>query len=166
VIYSGIVVQGGLPAVHGWIGYRSNFSVSFFTYGLGSSWKMTGTWRMGIAVMNASGVRQQGAFRQDSVSGTRTVSGVSRLSRVNVYAEKQISQRITLQVGLLYNLLSTTYAVNGATSSIDFVGAHADHTVSGISPLYTITNSFHKGATQSAQTWVGGQVSLLWKFAR
>lgn len=175
-LYFGPTVQLGIPQFFATASYKTNFSLSLFSYGLGTSFRINENLRM-IIFINTGTVNKNYQFKTfeskieiDSLNVVDTVTTTiinavvakSRLSRVGIMLEKNITSKISIQAGIQFNSLNTNYVVNGTSSSIGFLGNDADKKVHTFLPPYLISNSYKSTSDSNVKNWIGIQLNVLY----
>jgi|GEM_PF-932727 len=162
VFYAGPTLHIGLPWLYLIGKWNTNFSVQGVSYGVGSSLHLSDNWNLSLDVTMGSLSRE---FRNpDTLWKKILVKG--RLLRIGLQAEKEINERWLFRFGPVLNLLNSTYYYDGKPATLsDYFrpGTDIDGTYYIVKPLYTIRNSYKSNATSSSKSWIGLQVSLLYR---
>ncbi len=162
VFYASPTLHIGLPWLYLIGKWNTNFSVQGMSYGVGSSLYLSDEWDLSLDVTMGSLSRE---FRlPDTLTKKILVKG--RLLRIGLQAEKEINKRWLLRFGPVLNLLYSSYYYDGKLAALSNYfppGADIDGTYYMVKPLYTIHNSYKSSATSSSKSWIGLQLSLLYR---
>ena len=157
--YSGVVIQAGVPVFYATFGANTNFKVSYIQYGLGTGFQLASDVRFLLTVSRGS-IERSGHYT-DSIKNQYPVRVKSNLTRASVAVEIFLSKKIGIQVGPVFNYLTTRYYIdNKATNLAAF--ERGDEIFSTIWPPYLIMNTYSSAKDSNVKTWIGLQVSVLY----
>ncbi|WP_315821371.1 hypothetical protein [Paraflavitalea speifideaquila] len=86
--------------------------------------------------------------------------------RLGLQFEKELNNHWQLRFGPVFNLLSSNYYISGKPTALDTrfpPGTDIDGTYYVVKPVYTISNNYKAGVTSSNKSWIGLQISLLYR---
>jgi hypothetical protein len=165
VFYASPTLHTGFPWLYLIAKWNTNFDVQGISYGVGTSLRLgDNDWKMGLDVTMGNLSKSYHPFPPPSDTMTIQVKG--RLLRINLQLEKELGSHWQLRFGPVFNMLRSSYYINGKSIAIDTYfppGADIDGTYYVIKPVYTISNNYKTGATTSNKSWIGLQVSLLYR---
>ncbi|HEY8956257.1 hypothetical protein, partial [Chitinophaga sp.] len=154
-------INAGFPWLYATGRWNTNFHVSGFSYGLGTSIRLSGQWRMCIDVTTGSLAKDYPAAADTLANSNIGVKG--RLSRLELQAEKGLNKRLCLRFGPVLNLLHTTYYLNGektAPENMIFPRQEIENNYYLIKPIYTISNSYSDQSVSNNKIWIGFRAGL------
>ena len=154
-------INAGFPWLYATGRWNTNFHVSGFSYGLGTSIRLSGQWRMCIDVTTGSLAKDYPAAADTLANSNIGVKG--RLSRLELQAEKALNKRLCLRFGPVLNLLHTTYYLNGektAPENMIFPRQEIENNYYLIKPIYTISNSYSDQSVSNNKIWIGFRAGL------
>jgi hypothetical protein len=153
-------LQFGTPFFFGLLSYTTNFNVTVFNYGVGSSIPIGKQSRMGLLFDYGENQNKYALERSGFSNDTSKVVVKGKLGRVSLVYERTIVRHFKMQIGIQYNWLQTHYSINGINSSIGFLGANSDQQFYTIRPFYTFTNTYSDNSHKNVKTWLGAQFNF------
>lgn len=157
-------INAGLPWLYATGRWNTNFHVSGFSYGLGTSIRLSGQWRMYVDVTTGSLAKDYPAVADTLANSHIGVKG--RLSRLELQAEKVLNKRLCLRFGPVLNLLHTIYYLNGektAPENMIFPRQEIENNYYLIKPVYTISNSYSDQSATNNKIWIGFRAGLYFR---
>lgn len=157
-------LTAGHPYLHAVFSWSSNFQVSGFRYGLGTSFPLKNDWRIGLQATTGKLARDIDFKGVRDSSKSMTVK--SDLHRLSLLVEKHLNRNIIIKAGPVFNLLHSNYFQNGSPVTITtsgYDGTNGDREFYTIRPLYTLSNTFKTTESSNTKTWIGFQASLFYR---
>jgi hypothetical protein len=174
VFYLNTFIKAGLPFIHGIVQWGSNFSLSGFRYGLGSSFPIKNNWRIHFEITAGNLSRKVPLTIADvlpDTTGTGSPPGQltvrSQLFQLGLFAEKKINDHLQLSIGIMPDYLKNTYYLNDIETALQTAAPRVkdpENRFYTIKPAYTISHSFNPTKPVSSSTWIGFQLGLCYKF--
>jgi hypothetical protein len=166
--FLGVTAQVGVSSFYGTVSANTDFSVSQIRYGVGVSMRPSKKLRLHILGDMGSMYKSFSIDTSTSVlpslqRNSVTVKGM--LARVGISVEFPIAQKWVVQVGPYFNFLQTTYFINtlrGNLSTIR-VASDGDQAFYTMKPPYLIGNTYSATSDSNVKTWIGLQVSVLYR---
>jgi hypothetical protein len=166
--FLGVTAQVGVSSFYGTVSANTDFSVSQIRYGVGVSMRPSKKLRLHILGNMGSMYKSFSIDTSTSVlpspqRNSVTVKGM--LARVGISVEFPIAQKWVVQVGPYFNFLQTTYFINtlrGNLSTIR-VASDGDQAFYTMKPPYLIGNTYSATSDSNLKTWIGVQVSVLYR---
>jgi len=153
IFYLNSYVRIGKAPLHLIAGYATNFSVSYWKYGLGSSWNWGDETRLSLECTSGSFSK---AF--DSVELKNT------FYRGSLLWEKSLFANCWFRIGPLVNVLASAYYTNKYLQATGINPGSIDAFYSQVKPLYTISNSYTSNSSRAIKTWVSLQAGIVFHF--
>ncbi|MBV8253383.1 MAG: hypothetical protein JO154_12310 [Chitinophaga sp.] len=153
--YFNTTIQGGFRFLYGIASWNTNFKTAGFRYGAGIAVGLSEDWRLhltGTTGRMEKGYDTAGLHKQAE----------SRHSRIGLTAEKQLNEKWSLQLGITYSLLRTTYYINGERRAPIMDEDPLRKYLNPITPLYTISNNYDLGGAEHNQSWIGFQLGIFY----
>lgn len=159
------VFKGGIPLLHGIIGYSSNFAHGSLRYGGGTRWAFGERWHVQAHFTTGKVTKQ---FDADSSGfAQKKVKITERLQRIGLQAERTIGARWSLVAGGSWNMLSRVNTQDGARLAPGdriFNDPVPQEGYRAVKPLYTTSSSFHDGSKTWKDAWPGVQAGVYFRF--
>ncbi|WP_341834762.1 hypothetical protein WJU16_17590 [Chitinophaga pollutisoli] len=160
-----ILIKGGIPLLHGIVGWSAASRHSSWRFGGGTRWSLNETWHLQA---NFTTGKVKDKLQQDSLGMiSRTVRITETLHRIGVYAERNFGKRWSAVAGVSWNMLNRTNTYEGTRIGpgerifSDFVPKEGYR---ALKPLYTISSSFNESAKAWKDRWIGTQVGVYYRF--
>lgn len=154
--------------------WRTNFTISGFGYGIGSTHKLSKNWRVQINInkgtLKNTSVLYYGLAPGSSPSAndsTFIIKTKGSLLRGELFIETRIGNKLNLQFGPVINLLNYKNYANGKpVSEVPSFPSNIDVTKKYhlLKPPYFITESYNREKSSGRKLWVGLQVGLFYRF--
>jgi hypothetical protein len=159
-LYIGPAFQIGVPLLYGTLAYKTDFKTGLLSYGAGTSIKLNDQWRMNL-FCNVGDVSKSSTYSfQSNQDSSKTVDSVysvkSRLTRVGITLEKKFKGNFSIQLGVQYNVLTSTYTINGVSPGSNLTKVATTKSFQAIQPPYSFTSDL------TVKDWIGVQLSLLY----
>jgi hypothetical protein len=159
-LYIGPALQIGVPLLYGTVAYKTDFKTGLLSYGAGTSVKLNDQWRMNL-FFNMGDVSKSSTYsfqsKQDSSKTVDSVYSVkSRLTRAGITLEKKFKGNFSIQLGLQYNVLTSTYTINGDSPGSNLTNVATTKSFQAIQPPYSFSSDL------TVKDWIGVQLSLLY----
>ncbi len=150
--FCGVTSQIGTPSIYGTLSINTDFKVSQFRYGLGSSLKVAKNLRLHLTANRGS---QQKSFTNELTTlQVASITAKNQLTRFGISAEFSLSKKMGLLVGPFFNYLETNYFV-----TYNVANAYQAPYIS-----YTLMNPYYSNGDSNIKTWLGFQASFIYKF--
>jgi hypothetical protein len=169
--FIGLTTQIGKPMLYGTIAYKTDFTVALISYGVGTSVRVnktrfnlfvnTGSLEKGFHLLTKP-IGDTSRSILDTARINNIISVKSNLTRIGLTLERKIYNKVTLQVGMLYNFMNTSYFINGSASAIGFTGSDADKKFHTLTPPYLFHNSYSSNSYSNIKNWIGFQFNLMY----
>ncbi|MEC5146315.1 hypothetical protein UNH65_22360 [Chitinophaga sp. 180180018-2] len=157
-------INAGFPWLYAIGRWNTNFHVNGWSYGLGTSFRIAGSWRMYVDVTTGSLTKDYPAVA-DSLTNIK-VGVKGQLSRLELQVEKVLNNRLSLRFGPVINLLHTTYYLNGIKTAPDnmiFPRQGIENNYYLIKPVYTISNTYSDQSASNNKIWIGIRAGLYFR---
>jgi hypothetical protein len=165
IYYANAEVKAGLGLIYGIGIWGSNFSISGFRYGLGSSIALRNKWRLELEATTGS-LSKASSITIPPDTFRLTLEVRSRLNRAALLVQKEIGPHIAVHAGPVFNHLKSTYYRNGTARPLTEIFPNmpdAGQTYYTIKPPYTLSNSA-PDRTDNIKTWIGLQAGVSYRF--
>jgi hypothetical protein len=166
--FLGVAAQVGVPTFYGTVSAHTNFDVSQIRYGLGASMRMGKKLRLHI--LGNMGSMEKSFSTDTSVSAVpslqrNVVTAKGKLVRVGILVEFSIAQKWVVQIGPYFNFLETAYLIDNVQSNLTtiYTVSNRDQAFYTIKPPYLIKNTYSVTTDSNLKTWIGLQVSVLYR---
>lgn len=167
IFYANLQAKAGLTLIYGIADWSSNFSVSGFRYGLGSSYPLRNDWLIQLEATTGN-LSKETSVRGSGDTSTRRIplDVRSRLQRISLFAQKSIAQHLSVYAGPVFNHLKSNYHLNSrqvspATITQTTLATEKDY--STVKPPYTLGNSA-PAEPENIKTWIGLQIGINYRF--
>lgn len=167
IFYVNLQAKAGLTLIYGIADWSSNFSVSGFRYGAGSSYPLQNGWLIQLEATTGK-LSKETSVRGSGDTSTRRIplDVRSRLQRISLFAQKSIAQHLSVYAGPVLNHLKSDYQLNSrqvslATITQTTVATEKDY--STVKPPYTLSNSA-PAEPENIKTWIGLQIGINYRF--
>ncbi len=166
--YVNAQAKAGITLLYGIAGWSSNFSVSGFWYGLGSSFPLRRDWRIQLEATTGklSKATTITEFIDTIPIHRHAVRIENQLHRLGLFVQKGLHARLAVHAGLVFNYLKITYYLNETpTTPGNFPPGSGDITQTFylLKPAYTF-NSAAFDKPENIRTWIGLQAGLSYRF--
>ncbi|HEY8894041.1 MAG TPA: hypothetical protein VIM79_04480, partial [Niastella sp.] len=157
VFYSGATIQAGKPWLYAIASWNTNFKLSGFRYGAGTSISLSDEWKLhlqlttGNLTSNFDTVGDRWQFK-------------TQLHRASIIGEVNCTKRFTIQFGPVLHLMKLTYSINDVKNAPGLSKAQVDQKFDLIKPIYTFSDTYTVNTAQSKKIWVGFQVGIYYNF--
>jgi len=158
LFYGGVHVQAGMQWLYGIAAYGTDFKNGQFRWGAGFSLPVTENGRIHLNFTTGS---SSSWYPQDTVY-FRDVLEKERLHRIGLAWSHTISNRLSVQVQLHYNILHQSFTATDTSSMAIPLIDNFDERYRVFKPPYTITKSL--GSNTADKSWVGLQIGLFYRF--
>lgn len=159
------IFKGGIPLLHGIIGWSTTFAYSSLRYGAGTRWSFSEKWHA-QANFTTGKVKDQSVM--DSLSGpTKTLRITETLHRIGFQAERTLGKRWSLVAGISWNMLNRINTSDGtrlAPGDRIFGDMVLDKGFQLLIPTYTFSSKFHESSRVWKERWIGIQVGGYFRF--
>lgn len=161
VFYVNPQIRVGLPLLFVLVAWETNFKASGFFYGLGTSIKVSDNWDFQLS---ASG----GALSKDFRWPTRTSDTIGRvkagLLRINIQAEKHLSERWMFQFGPVLNFMRSRYSLKNLSMANSFPPPDdLSKDIYILNPPYILSNIYKEKTGSGKKIWIGFQIGLFYR---
>lgn len=160
-LYIGPAWQIGVPFLYAAFSYKTDFTTSLLSYGAGTSIKLNDQWRIHLFGNwgNASkSTTYSYKLNQDSLITADSVCNVkSRLTRMGITFEKKLRGNLSIELGLQYNVLTSTYTINEDSPGSSLTKVATTKSFQAIHPPYSFSSS-----DLTVKDWIGIQLSLFY----
>ena len=167
IFYANLQAKAGLTLIYGIANWSSNFSVSGFRYGAGSSYPLRNGWLIQLEATTGKLAKETSVRRNsDTATAGIPLDVRSRLQKISFFAQKSIAQHLSVYAGPVFNHLKSAYLLNNrqvsqATITQTTVATEKDY--STVKPLYTLSNSASEEA-ENIKTWIGLRIGINYRF--
>jgi hypothetical protein len=155
VFYCNPTIQLGIPYVYGIAAWSTNFNLSGFRYGLGGAVPLSDRWKLHLQLTTGN---LSSAF---DTTGRRWEFR-TRLHRAACIAEANLSSRVSIQFGPVFNLMKLTFYRAGEKVAPGLPTDQVDKKFNLLQPIYTISDNYSMNRAQSTKTWIGFQVGIFY----
>lgn len=155
LFYGNATIQLGHPYFYGIASYSTNFSISGFRYGIGTSIPLSDLWKLHLQVTTGNLSSKMDTF-------TLRWEYKTKLHRAGLSAETNLGEHFKLQFGPVFNLMKLTFYRNGQKTTPGLPTEYIDKKFDLLKPVYTFTNTFSPTVAISKKSWVGWQISLFY----
>jgi hypothetical protein len=163
--YLGPQINAGLPWLYGIAGWRTNFDVSGFSYGMGTSVQLSDSWALQLTATSGTLSNHYRWSSHDTLIGSIQAKG--RLTRLGLLATVQINSRWKIQFGPVFNLLKTAHHSQAdsawATSTLP-PSTDMRKKYYLLRPPYTLSDTYNDKSATGKKTWIGLQIGLFYRF--
>ncbi|WP_111593247.1 hypothetical protein [Chitinophaga dinghuensis] len=151
--YFNPTIQGGFRFLYGIVSWSTNMKASGLRYGAGISVGLSDDWRMHLTGTTG------GLEKTYDTAGVQK-RATAKISRIGLAAEKQLNDKWSLQFGIAYCLMRTTYYVDGNVHPPGMSDEALKQYLRPIQPPYVIGNNYDLGGAQHNQYWIGFQLGV------
>jgi hypothetical protein len=157
VFYFGAAIQAGKPWLYGIASWNTNFKLSGFRYGAGTSISLSDDWKLhlqlttGNLTSNFDTVGDRWQFK-------------TQLHRAAVMGEVKCMKWFTIQFGPVLHFMKLTYSINDEKNAPGLSQPQVDQKFNLIKPIYTISDTYSVNDAQSKKIWIGFQVGICYDF--
>jgi hypothetical protein len=181
--YLNPTVRAGFDFLYGTVSYNVG-PFPHWRFGIGGSAKVNDNWTLHVGINTGSSIFQNyniqtfdtivqpqppDTFVPPVIIETNTPLVVkSKLTRFSVSAEWNLGRGFTLGGGLILNRMKTDYSSNGNPVTLNNflpVGYDADSKYRTIKPPYLLGNTYNGNSSSNVKTWIGLQVSLMYRLS-
>lgn len=160
-----ILIKGGIPLLHGIVGWSAASRHSSWRFGGGTRWSLNETWHLHA---NFTTGKVKDNLQQDSLGMiSQTLHITETLHRIGIYGERNFGKRWSAVAGISWNMLNRTNIYEGKRIGpgerifSDFVPTEGYR---ALKPLYTISSSFNENAKTWKDRWIGAQIGVYYRF--
>lgn len=157
VFYFGAVLQAGKPWLYAIASWNTNFKLSGFRYGAGTSITLSDEWKLHLQLTT-------GHLTSNFDTANQRWQFKTQLHRAAIVGEVKFMQSFTVQFGPVFNLMKLTYSVNDVKKAPGLSQPQVDQKFTLIKPIYTLSNNYSLNAAQSNKVWLGLQVGIYYNF--
>jgi hypothetical protein len=166
IFYANLQAKAGLTLIYGIADWSSNFSISGFRYGAGSSYPLRNGWLIQLEATTGRLSKETLIRRNDTAIAMIPLDVSSRLQRISLFAQKNIAQHLSVYGGPVFNHLKTIYQLTNtqvslATVTLTTFAAEKDYTT--VKPPYTLSSSAPT-ELENIKTWIGLQIGINYRF--
>jgi hypothetical protein len=155
IFYGNPTIQVGIPYVYGIAAWSTNFRISGFRYGVGAAVPLSDEWKLHLQVTT-------GNLSSKFDTANQRWEFKTRLHRAGCIAEANLTRRLGVQFGPVFNLMKLTFYRAGKEVAPGLPTAHIDQKFDLIKPVYTLSDNFSINRAQSTKTWIGFQVGIFY----
>lgn len=167
IFYANLQAKAGLTLIYGIADWSSNFSISGFRYGAGSSYPLRNGWLVQLEATTGKLSKETSILGKGDTATVRLPLDIrSRLQRISLFAQKSIAQHISVYAGPVFNHLKSDYQLNKRQVSLAAViqstlATEKDYAI--IKPPYTLSGSA-PGEPENIKIWIGLQIGINYRF--
>lgn len=156
VFYVSPTLHIGHPYLYGIASWSTNFKISGFRYGAGSSISFNEDWRLHLQFTTGS--------YSSSAADTANLHWEfkTKLHKAGILLEKKLNDQFSIQFGPVLNIMQLTFYRNGEKASPGFTEEKVNKKFTLIRPIYTLSDNYTPNNVKSTKFWVGLQVSILY----
>lgn len=167
VLYVHLQAKAGITLAYGIVSWSSNFSVSGFRYGVGSSYPLKNGWLIQLEATTGKLSKETLVRTNLDTATTRYPIRVdSRLRRISLFAQKSVAPHLSMYAGPVFNHLKSTYRFSTFPTSLESIKqgiSASEKDYSTIIPPYTLSSSPPQ-QLENVKTWIGFQIGISYRF--
>lgn len=167
IFYANLQAKAGVTLLYGIAGWSSDFSISGFRYGAGSSYPLKNGWTIQLEATTGQ-LSKETAVRMafDSATTRLPFRMNVRLQRISLFGQKNITPHWSIYAGPVFNRLKSTYYLNSGQISREYITrfiATPEKEYAAVRPPYTLSET-PPGELKNIRTWIGLQTGINYRF--
>lgn len=157
VFYIAPTLKAGFKFAYGILSWNTNFKISGFRYGGGTSLRLSEDMRVHADITF-------GKLSKDYDTLGQKITVKTKLTRILLFLENRITGKFYLQYGPMLNLLKTEYYLNDMPLGMYRPEETVDRKYHYIKPIYTLRNTYAPEKPSNRKSWIGAQVGIYYRF--